>query len=217
MAGLLFIARGGLLAFTFPMSGWLADTVPPRVLLVSGFVLIAGAGSNTTFWALVGYTLIQGFGIRLIHPTLNATGLRAVSPETVSAGAGTLNLFRQLGGSGAVVATVIAPDGGDARFSQAFVESQTPANRVTTTYPAELEAALEVVEPDSNTVAGLALHHLGEAVLAQAIIGGFSDGFWFLAEMARSRLDPAWIIGRRKPPAPDEPDDDPLLHTPTTD
>jgi MFS transporter, DHA2 family, multidrug resistance protein len=97
VAGLLFIARGGLLAFTFPMSGWLADTVPPRVLLVSGFVLVAGAGSNTTFWALVGYTLIQGFGLGLIHPTLNATGLRAVSPETVSAGAGTLNLFRQLG------------------------------------------------------------------------------------------------------------------------
>jgi DHA2 family multidrug resistance protein len=195
--GCCSLPRGVLLAFIFPMSGWLADTVPPRVLLVSGFVLVAGAGSNTTFWALVGYTLIQGFGLGLIHPTLNATGLRAVSPETVSAGAGMLNLFRQLGG-GAIVATVIASDGGDARFRQAFVESQTPANRVTTTYPAELEAALEVVA-DSNTVAWLALHHLGEAVLAQAIIGGFSDGFWFLAEMAVVAF-PAWIIGRTARP-----------------
>ena len=55
-AGLLLMPGGALLAVIFPMSGWLADSIPPRVLLVSGFVFVAigsagmaGTEVNTTF------------------------------------------------------------------------------------------------------------------------------------------------------------------------
>ena len=86
---------GGLiLAVIFPLSGWLADTVPPRILMVLGFAtmaagsaLISGANIDTTFWILVAYTLVQRFGLGLIHPTLNATALRAVPERDVAAGA----------------------------------------------------------------------------------------------------------------------------------
>lgn len=207
-AGLLLMPGGILLAFIFPMSGWLADSMPARALLISGFVLMAlgsaqmaGADANTTFWVFAGYTLVQRLGLGLIHPTLNATGLRAVPEQSLSAGAGMLNFFRQLGGSGGVIATVIAYDGGVALFSQAYTVSQTPGNRVTAEYLVELQRALGKTGLDVETVTGLSLHHLGEAVLAQSIIQGFSSGFWFLTAIAVLALIPAWIMGRRRRPA----------------
>jgi EmrB/QacA subfamily drug resistance transporter len=203
-AGLLLMPGGALLAVIFPMSGWLADSIPPRVLLVSGFVFMAigsaqmaGADVNTTFWAFVGYTLVQRFGLGLIHPTLNATGLRTLPQESVSAGAGMLNFFRQLGGSGGVLATVIAYESGLAIFADAYTITQTPSNWATAGYLSELHAMLGSAGLDAGAVSGIALHHLGQAVLGEALTQGFSSGFWLLAEVGLIALIPAWIMGRR--------------------
>lgn len=205
-AGLLLMPGGALLALIFPMSGWLADAIPPRVLLISGFIIMAagsaqmaGADPNTTFWVFVGYTLTQRLGLGLIHPTLNATGLRAVPPDSLTAGAGMLNFFRQLGGSVGVVATVISYDGGVSLYSQAYAETQTAANAVTGSYLADLQATLIAGGFDHVTSSGISLHHLGQAVLAQATVRGFSEGFWLLTELAILALIPAWIMGRSPP------------------
>lgn len=140
--------------------------------------------------------LFKRFGLGLIHPTLNVSGLRALPEQSVSAGAGMLNYFRQLDGSGGVMASVIAYEGGVATFAHAYAISQTPANRTTAVYSAEPEAALDSAGMDAGTAPGVPLHHLREAILRQqAIAQGFGSGFWFLAEMALLALIPAWIDG----------------------
>jgi len=202
-AGLLLMPGGLILAVIFPLSGWLADTVPPRILMVLGFAtmaagsaLISGADINTTFWILVAYTLIQRFGLGLIHPTLNATALRAVPERDVAAGAGMLNFFRQLGGSAGVVAAVIAYDGGLARAANAISVAQISAEAPIKSYLLGAESALLAMGADATTRQALSMAHLENAMTAAAIQYGFEAAFGLLAVVALGALAPAWIMTR---------------------
>lgn len=204
-AGLLLMPGGILLAFVFPISGWLADTIPIRILLLCGFVLMAcgsflmaRADINTTFWMFVGFTLTQRFGLGLIHPALNVAGLRAVPAGSLSEGAGMLNFFRQLGGSAGVVATVIAYDRGVSVYSQAFTETQTAANNVTAAYLQATETLLRAEGFNADAASVLSIRNLSAAILAQATERGFSAAFGLLTVMAILALIPAWVMGMSK-------------------
>lgn len=203
-AGLLLMPGGLILALIFPLSGWLADTVPPRALMLTGFAtmavgsaLMSGADVNTTFWIFVAYTLVQRFGLGLIHPTLSATGLRAVPEGQIAAGAGMLNFFRQLGGSAGVVAAVIAYDSGLARATMAITTSQLTATATIQSYVAGAERVLLAAGMDATTRQALSIAHLENAMTAAAIQYGFEAGFGLLAIAAAGALAPAWFMSRR--------------------
>ena len=108
-----------------------------------------------------------------------------------------LNFFRQLGGAGGVLATVIAYESGLAIFADAYTITQTPSNWATAGYLNELHAMLGSTGLDTGAASEIALHHLGQAVLGEALTQGFSSGFWLLAEIGLIALIPAWIMGRR--------------------
>jgi EmrB/QacA subfamily drug resistance transporter len=91
-----------------PLAGKLSDRFNPRLFLVLGFLLAAGATywfaymdrqteERTLVWALI----VRG-GLGLVFPPLIMLGLRTLAPEEISAASGLLNITRQIAGMGGI-------------------------------------------------------------------------------------------------------------------
>jgi MFS transporter, DHA2 family, multidrug resistance protein len=105
-AGLLLMPAGLMMILVFPIAGRIADRVPPvfpvtvgMILFLVSSVLLAWVDTNTTFWAMAIWILIGRIGLGLTMPSMNASALRALPPQSLGQGAGAINFTRQFGGA----------------------------------------------------------------------------------------------------------------------
>ena len=200
-AGLLMMPGGLSLLIMYPITGRLADSWPPHVLIYIGlisfglaFLFLATADVNTPFWTIVWFTILIRAGTAFTRPVTNAAALRSLPPELINQGSGAVNLMRQLGAvigtNGLVVFLELRiPFHGDA-----FAAMQTAASQTSQKMREVLIRLLtEAGVPEAIREPG-ALHFLSEVIYAQANTLGFQDVFAALGIITLVGLVPAYIM-----------------------
>jgi MFS transporter, DHA2 family, multidrug resistance protein len=211
LSGLLLVPAGALVIAGTSIFGRVADTLPAHLMVICGLGLFAlgnyfmsGTDANTTFAAFAAMIVVARCGMALIIPSLSASALRALTPEQLHRGSGTLNFIRQLGGSCGVTALVVFIEQRTQFHVEAMAATQTPDNGTSQ----ELLAAVRDLLAEagvSEIVRGPgALHYLGEVLEAQASARGYGDGFLIIAIVFVLAAIPAWNLGkaRRKQAVP---------------
>jgi len=206
LAGFLLVPAGILVISGTPLFGRLVDRFPAHIMVMVGVSLFAlgnflmsGADVNTSFWTLSLFIVVARSGMALIMPSVNAAALRALTPEQLSQGSGTMNFCRQFGGSCGIASLVVFMEQRTQFHGEALTATQTAAN------PASRELLDQVagIMNEAGVPAALhqsgALHYLGQVIEAQAETLGFQDGFVMITVMFVLTLIPAWILGRAKP------------------
>ena len=201
-AGLLLMPGGLVLAITMPISGYLADRMPARLLIVTGMLLyvvssiwLAGVDVNTSFLALAVWVSVGRFGLALVNPALNVASLRAVPPNQLGQGAGIVNFARQLGGAFGVSVLALVLDRGTAIHGAALTVAASASGETHEFLRLAGSLLVQAGASPGLQEAG-ALHFLGEVIGAQALSLAFKDGFYWVAISFMLALVPACIVGR---------------------
>jgi len=206
LSGLVLVPAGILVISTTPLFGRLTDRFPAHILVMIGVALFAcgnflmsRADVNTTFWTFAVYIIVARFGMAMIMPSLSASALRALTPEQLNKGSGTVNFCRQFGGAVGITSLVVFAEQRTQFHSEALTATQTPGNL---TSQQMLDQVADLMGkaglPEGLTDSG-ALHYLGKVIEAQALTLGFQDGFIMISVVFALALIPAWILGRAKP------------------
>jgi DHA2 family multidrug resistance protein len=205
IAGFILLPASLVVVFLLPFTGRLSDTVPPHYPIMGGLILfsvsaffVAGADVNTPFWTLAFYGMIGRFGMSFINPALMATALRALPPEKLNQGSGTINFFRQLGGATGINSLVVALEMRTEFHSEAMTATQTADNAATRELINQVENLLGEGGVASAFQFPLALDHLGQVLEAQANTLGFQDGFLLIGIVFLGALIPAYILSKAR-------------------
>ncbi len=187
-AGWLLMVAGLALVPVFPLGGRLAQHMRPGYPIATGMLLfalssfaLARADADSGFWWLAGWAAFGRIGLGLVIPSLNFGALRAVRPELLPYGVGTLNFVRMLGGAIGVNALAISLEQRTAYHADLFAVTQTADN------PLSRELLRRVVELLAREGIGvaerlpLALHYLGQMIGGRATGFAFQDSFTILA------------------------------------
>ncbi len=205
VAGFLMLPASLLLVLIFPLTGQLADKVPPQFPIMGGLVLFAlgvyllsGADVNTVFWSTAAFAIVARVGMAFINPPLMACALAALPGERLNQGSGTINFFRQLGGALGTNLLVVVLELRTQFHSENLVATQTAANSTTIELLDRVVAILGIEGIPQAMQESVALNHLSRIVYAQARTFGFQDGFLMIAILFLAALIPAWILGRSR-------------------
>lgn len=202
-AALVMLPSALLVVAALPLTGRLADTIPPHIGILIGLMLFAlgtvpmsGADVNMPFVMVMIYFIISRFGMSFTNPFIMNTALKTLPPDKLSAGGGTINFCRQFGGSLGLTAWVAFVQHRTQHHGEALTATQSSANQTTQ----ELIAGIQRLFAESGVSADLhnagALHYLGEVIHAQAMTLGFQDGFLLLVFFFLCAMIPAYLLGR---------------------
>jgi len=168
-------------------------------MFACGNFLMSRADVNTTFWTFAVYIIVARFGMAMIMPSLSASALRALTPEQLNKGSGTVNFCRQFGGAVGITSLVVFAEQRTQFHSEALTATQTPANLTSQQLLDQVAALMgRAGLPEGITDSG-ALHYLGKVIEAQALTLGYQDGFIMISVVFALALIPAWILGRARP------------------
>jgi MFS transporter, DHA2 family, multidrug resistance protein len=205
-AGWLLAAAGGIMILMFPLSGRMADTVPPNLLISSGlfifgtgFIFIHTVDVNTSFLVMAGLSAFTRIGLSCVITPLNATSLRYVPPEKLANASSNANFFRQLGGGMGIAILVAVLDTRITFHASNLSATQTPANLVSTDAVNTISDMLLTTGIPESVRQAVATDYLGRIVYANASMFGFQDVFLTLALITLSALVPAWFLRKPKP------------------
>jgi len=206
LAGLLLVPAGILVISTTPIFGRLTDRFPAHIMVMIGIsmfacgnFLMSRADVNTTFWTFAVYIIVARFGMALIMPSLSASALRALTPEQLNKGSGTVNFCRQFGGAVGITSFVVFAEQRMQFHGEALTATQTAGNLTSRQLLDQVGALMgKAGLPDVLTNSG-ALNYLGKVIEAQALTLGYQDGFIMISIVFCLALIPAWVLGRAKP------------------
>lgn len=202
-AALVMLPSSLLVVAALPLTGRLADTVPPHVGIMIGLMLFAtgtapmsGADVNTPFLFIMGYFIVSRMGMSFTNPFIMKTALASLPPEKLTAGGGTINFCRQFGGSLGLTAWVAFVQNRTQFHSDALTATQSSSNATTQEMIKGIGRVFtEAGLPEELHLPG-ALHYLGDVIHAQASTFGFQDGFLLLVLFFLAAMIPAYILGR---------------------
>lgn len=208
-SGLLLMPAGFVLGIVFPVSGRLGDLLPPWAPIMAGLALFglsnwlcSGADVDTPFWSLAGWMVVGRIGLGLITPSLNAGALRALPPELLAQGSGTVNFVRQFGGAMGVNLLSVLIDQRTTFHGDALAQAMTPATPAA--YAALQRLGLMLPHwgnpfgtrlPSGALPAGMA--YLETVMAPKARLLAYQDGFLVVAVMFLAALLPALLMRRR--------------------
>jgi len=202
-AGLTLMPAMLLAMIIMPISGRLADRVPPHLALIFGLSFLAlgalpfaFADANTSFIKIVLFGLLGRWATAFVQPFIMNTALRTLPPEKLNSGGGTVNFCRHLGGSLGTNIWGVFVDWRIHFHSDNLASTQSGDNATS----AELMRGVETIfreagVPESLHQAG-GLDYLGQMIQAQANALGFQDGFWILFGSYLLGIIPSIILGR---------------------
>lgn len=204
-SGLLLVPAGLGLMLVLPLAGRLSDSVPAHYLIIFGliilsigFVLMAGADVNTPFIALMAITVFSRCGMGFIQPPLRTAAVRALRPELLARGSGTLNFFRQLGGAFGISALVIAVEQRTQVHSAAFSATQTSDNETSRILLDRVTDLLSEAGVPEAVQQGGALDYLGRVIQAQATSLAFQDAALLISAVFVATVLPAMLLAKGK-------------------
>ena len=142
--------------------------------------------------------VIGRLGQSIMLPAINVSALKALPPEQLNNGSGSINFVRLMGGAFGVNTLVVFMEQRTEFHAISLTATQTAGN-------ASSRELLDMVSsllhgggvPDAVLQPG-ALHYLGRVVEAQAQTMGFQDGFMVIAVVFILALIPAMMLGGEK-------------------
>lgn len=202
-AALVMLPSALLVVAALPLTGRLADTIPPHIGILIGLALFAAgtapmsaADVNTPFLTVMFWFIVSRFGMSFTNPFIMNTALKSLPPDKLSAGGGTINFSRQFGGSLGLTAWVAFVQFRTQHHGEALTATQSGSNATTQEMMVGLGRILgEAGLPAELHLSG-ALHFLGEVIHAQASTFGFQDGFLLLVFFFLCAMIPAVWLGR---------------------
>ncbi len=207
-SGLLLMPAGFALAMISPIAGHLGDRLPPWLPVMLGLMLFGvsnglcgGADVDTPFWSLAGWIVLGRIGLGLITPSLNAGALRALPPELLAQGSGTLNFVRQLGGAMGVNLLSVLIDRRAAFHGDALAQAITPATAAAAAALQQLGLLLPHWGAPFGTrlpsgAPPVAMAYLESVLVPKAQLFAYQDGFFVVAVMFFAALLPALLMRR---------------------
>jgi len=205
VAALVMFPSAILIVIALPLTGKLADNIPPHIGIMIGLLLFAvgtapmsGADVNTPYVLIMFYFIISRFGMSFTNPFIMKTALASLPPDKLSAGGGTINFCRQFGGSLGLTAWVAFVQNRTQFHSEALTATQSSSNATTQ----EMLKSVGRIYTEAGLPIELhmpgALHFLGQVIQAQASTFGFQDGFLLLVFFFLCAMIPAYLLGRIK-------------------
>ncbi|WP_240048371.1 DHA2 family efflux MFS transporter permease subunit [Crenalkalicoccus roseus] len=203
-AGLLLMPAGLAMIVCFPISGRIADRVPPVGPVAIGLVVFAlsswlmvGVDTQVPFWTLALWILLGRVGLSLAMPSMNTGSLRALPPRFLGQGAGAINFSRQFGGALGINGLSIALEQRTQFHAEALTASQDGTQAATLELRRLIEGLLaQEGVPQTLWQAGFE-QFLGRMIHAQALMLGFRDGFLIAAVVCLVAVLPALLMRRR--------------------
>lgn len=210
-SGLLLMPAGLVLGLVFPIAGQLSDKLPPHIPVMSGLVLFGlscwlsgGADVDTPFWTMAWWVMLGLIGLGVMLPALNAGALRALPPDKLAQGSGSLNFVRQLGGAFGVNVLSVVIDRRTTFHGDALAQALTTANA------AGMEAISRLGLLMSHwgnpfgypLRAGIhpgALAWLESMLVPKAQLMAYQDGFYLVALFFFAAVAPAWLMRGKRP------------------
>jgi predicted MFS family arabinose efflux permease len=188
-----------------PFTGHLADKLEPGKAMMFGLLVLgigtmpmAWADVNTPLYIIMIYGAVGRFGTTFVQPFLMNTALRALPPEKLNAGAGTVNFIRQTGGSLGTNAWVVFVDQRTFYHSESFTLTQDSSNASSR----ELISSVTKLLNEAGVAEAIqqqgAIHYLSQVIYAQGITRAFQDGFMVLAIAYLIAVIPAWILSQTR-------------------
>jgi MFS transporter, DHA2 family, multidrug resistance protein len=202
-AGLVLVPAGLFLVSLIPISGRLADTVPPHIPITFGCLIFAVAAYlisysdvNTAFWTMAGLTVLSRAAIGLVMPNMGGAAMRSISAEKLNAAAGAYNFIRQIGGAFGVNITAALIEYRTANHADWLTATQTSGNEYTRGLLDQLRQLLEGGGLTHTAREWAAYDYLGRTIYAQARTFGFQDTFLIVSVAFIVALIPCFVLAR---------------------
>ena len=204
-AGVVLVPAGLFLVSLIPLSGRLADSVPPHIPISMGCVVFAVAtylmsysDVNTAFWTMAGLTVMSRAAIGLVMPNLGGAAMRSITAEKLNAAAGVYNFIRQAGGAFGVNTTAALIEYRSAVHADWLTTTQTSGNEFTIEMLDSVRRLLRDGGLPETAQEWGALDYLGQTIYAQARTFGFQDTFLIVSVAFIIALVPAFMLARSK-------------------
>ena len=144
-AGLLMAPRGVGTMIAMMIAGRLSSRMDPRLLMLSGIVMMTVAVWFMTGWtpnidsqSIVATTMLQGFGMGFVFIPLQLVAFATLDPKYRTDGAALFSLMRNIGSAIGVSLAVLTLTQSTAIMHAQFAEQITPFNRALEVGPAGL-------------------------------------------------------------------------------
>lgn len=105
-AGLVFMPVGLVQAFGSPISGKLTKYIDPRIIIVTGLLLLSiSFFINSTFTlqtdrhTIIASLILRGVGMGILYPPLLSVSLESITSKQMAQASSITNIIRQVGGS----------------------------------------------------------------------------------------------------------------------
>lgn len=204
-AGLIALPASLLVMMVTPMTGRLSDRYSPILIInfgllmfMLGALLLSTGDINSPIVKLAFYATVCRFGMACITPVLTAEALRAVPPEQLNRGSGTLNFYRQLGGAFGINCLVASIDWRTEFHTDAMTATQVADNDSTVDLLRGASELLRSAGLPADTERWVALHYLGDVISEQARTLAFQDGYVLIAIVFALATIPAWILSKAR-------------------
>lgn len=203
-SGLMMLPAALVMGCLFPLSGRLADRIDQRLLLGTGFVIVAysaflmaRADTNTGWWTFAWWVIISRMGIGIMAPTLNLSAIQGLPLQYLQQGAGAMNFVRQLGGAFGVNLLSVALDYRVSFHRDALLATQTWNHSDTFALVTDLHRELAVAGLTFWEQQYVAYGTINRIVVHQAYIYGFQDCFLLLCAVFLGTMIPLAMLRRR--------------------
>jgi EmrB/QacA subfamily drug resistance transporter len=202
-SGLVLVPAGLFLFTLIPISGRIADTVPPHIPIIAGCLifatatyLISASDVNTAFWTMAGLTVLSRAALGLVMPNLGGAAMRSISAEKLNAAAGAYNFIRQTGGAFGVNITAALIEYRSAHHADWLTATQTSGNDFTRELLDQVRRLLSEGGLSDLALEWGAYDYLSRTIYAQARTFGFQDTFMIISVAFIIALIPAMMLAR---------------------
>ncbi len=202
-AGMLLMPAGLILVAALPLTGRMSDRVPGHIMVAIGLAFFAAGAlamsfgdADTSFLVFASFAIVSRFGLAFILPSLTSSAFKALKPDQLARGSGSMNFIRQLGGASGTNLIVVWLQTRHASHAQVFNGTQAPDNPATFETLGRLTDQLSAEGLDGFALDALAADFLAQAINAKALALAFQDCFLALAVVFFIAIIPAFILGR---------------------
>lgn len=203
-SGLLQFPAGIAMAIVFPLVGKLTDYGNEHRLVVLGLLIAAlssylmtGAHTDTSFLEFAIWMIISRIGLAMIFPPLSAAGLNALPPTLVGQGSGTMNFTRSLGSAFGVNLAAIYVENQSAGYRADLTSTQHDGRSATMELIDQLQIFWSNLGLPEHFQEPLSHLYIGNAIVRQAEMLAFREGFLLLAIVTLFAVIPAVFLRKR--------------------
>lgn len=201
--GMLLLPGALASAAAMPIAAKLLGRFDPRVLLVTGAMIIVSAlfhlnqltpltGTDDLFWPLI----VRAFGTVMMFLPLSMATLGPIPTKDVAAAAGFYNLTRQLGGSvGVALLTTLLAER-QVFHRGVLIEKLAAFGPSTLERVHALTAGIMARGVDAAAAHEIALKSIDGSVRVQAAVMSFNDTFWATGVLFITALPLVLLLGK---------------------